>query len=59
MMSDVLSHATLPGIGVAFLVAVALGANGRSLPVLLTGADARRNRRRADGPLALARRPFA
>jgi hypothetical protein len=38
MMSDVLSHATLPGIGVAFLVAVALGANGRSLPVLLTGA---------------------
>ena len=24
MMSDVLSHATLPGIGVAFLVAVAL-----------------------------------
>ncbi len=38
MMSDVLSHATLPGIGVAFLVAVALGANGRSLPVLLAGA---------------------
>jgi manganese/zinc/iron transport system permease protein len=38
MMSDVLSHATLPGIGVAFLVAIALGANGRSLPVLLTGA---------------------
>jgi manganese/zinc/iron transport system permease protein len=38
MMSDVLSHATLPGIGFAFLVAVALGANGRSLPVLLAGA---------------------
>ncbi len=38
MMSDVLSHATLPGIGVAFLVAAALGANGRSLPVLLAGA---------------------
>lgn len=38
MMSDVLSHAALPGIGVAFLVAVALGANGRSLPVLLAGA---------------------
>ena len=38
MMSDVLSHATLPGIGLAFLVAVALGANARSLPVLLAGA---------------------
>ncbi|MDP2355342.1 MAG: metal ABC transporter permease [Beijerinckiaceae bacterium] len=38
MMSDVLSHATLPGIGLAFLVAAALGANGRSLPVLLAGA---------------------
>lgn len=38
MMSDVLSHATLPGIGLAFLVAVALGLNARSLPVLLTGA---------------------
>ena len=38
MMSDVLSHATLPGIALAFLAAVALGANGRSLPVLLAGA---------------------
>jgi manganese/zinc/iron transport system permease protein len=38
MMSDVLSHATLPGIGVAFLVAVSLGYSGRSLPVLLVGA---------------------
>ncbi len=38
MMSDTLSHATLPGIGLAFLVAFALGLEGRSLPVLLTGA---------------------
>lgn len=38
MMSDVLSHATLPGIGIAFLVAVSLGYSGRSLPVLLVGA---------------------
>lgn len=38
MMSDTMSHATLPGIGLAFLAAVALGAEGRSLPVLLTGA---------------------
>lgn len=38
MMSDTMSHATLPGIGIAFLAAVALGAEGRSLPVLLGGA---------------------
>ncbi len=38
MMSDTMSHATLPGIGLAFLAAVALGAEGRSLPVLLGGA---------------------
>ena len=38
MMSDTLSHATLPGIGLAFLAAVALGVEGRSLPVLLAGA---------------------
>lgn len=38
MMSDTLSHATLPGIALAFLAAVALGGEGRSLPLLLTGA---------------------
>lgn len=38
IMSDTLSHATLPGIGFAFLTAVLLGADGRSLPVLLSGA---------------------
>jgi manganese/zinc/iron transport system permease protein len=40
LMSDVLSHASLPGLCLAFLAAVALGASGRSLPVLLAGAAA-------------------
>lgn len=39
LMGDALSHATLPGMAAAFLVAVALGAEGRSLPVLLFGAS--------------------
>jgi len=38
LMTDALSHATLPGIAVAFLIASAFGALGRSLPVLLLGA---------------------
>jgi manganese/zinc/iron transport system permease protein len=38
LMSDTLSHAALPGICAAFLVAVLLDLDGRSLPVLLTGA---------------------
>jgi len=38
MVSDALSHATLPGIALAFLAATALGMEGRSLPVLLAGA---------------------
>lgn len=38
LMTDALSHATLPGIAGAFLAATALGAQGRSLPVLLLGA---------------------
>ncbi len=38
LMTDALSHATLPGIGLAFLTATALGVDGRSLPVLLLGA---------------------
>ncbi len=38
LMSDALSHATLPGIAGAFIVVTLLGMNGRSLPVLLTGA---------------------
>ena len=38
MMSDALSHATLPGIATAYLAWTALGRDGRSLPVLLLGA---------------------
>ncbi len=37
LMSDVLSHASLPGLCIAFIVAVSLGHAGRSLPVLLAG----------------------
>lgn len=40
LMGDALSHATLPGIGIAFLVAPRLGLDGKSLPVLLVGAAA-------------------
>lgn len=40
LMADALSHATLPGICLAFLAAVVLGADGRSLPLLLLGAAA-------------------
>lgn len=40
LMSDTLSHATLPGIALAFLVAAALGHSGRNLPLLLAGAAA-------------------
>jgi ABC-type Mn2+/Zn2+ transport system permease subunit len=35
LMTDALSHATLPGIALAFLAAGWLGLEGRSLPVLL------------------------
>jgi manganese/zinc/iron transport system permease protein len=38
LVSDALSHSTLPGIALAFLIATWLGFEGRSLPVLLTGA---------------------
>lgn len=38
LLSDALSHATLPGICVAFLLGNAVGLNARSLPVLLSGA---------------------
>jgi manganese/zinc/iron transport system permease protein len=40
LVSDALSHGTLPGIALAFLIADALGLEGRSLPVLLAGAAA-------------------
>lgn len=39
LMTDALSHATLPGITLAFLVAGAIGLESKSLPVLLFGAS--------------------
>lgn len=47
LVSDALSHATLPGIVAAFLAGLALGVEGRSLPLLLAGAA-------ASGALAVA-----
>ncbi|MDE0839605.1 MAG: metal ABC transporter permease, partial [Kiritimatiellae bacterium] len=38
LMGDAVSHATLPGIGIAFLVMAAHGGTGRWLPGLLLGA---------------------
>ncbi len=38
LMGDVLSHATLPGIGLAFVLMVAAGGSGKWLPGLLAGA---------------------
>lgn len=38
LVSDAISHATLPGIALAFMVMVALGGDGRSLVGLLLGA---------------------
>ena len=38
LMGDAISHATLPGIAIAFVIASRLGWNERSLPILLLGA---------------------
>ena len=38
LVSDAVAHATLPGVGIAFMVMVAFGGDGRSLPVLLLGS---------------------
>jgi len=38
LVSDAVAHATLPGVGLAFLVMVALGGEGRSLAGLLIGS---------------------
>lgn len=38
LMGDALSHATLPGIALAFIVAATLGYDGKTLPILLGGA---------------------
>jgi manganese/zinc/iron transport system permease protein len=38
LVSDAISHATLPGLALAFLLLVALGGDGRSLPALMLGS---------------------
>ncbi|MBB5517035.1 manganese/zinc/iron transport system permease protein [Rubricella aquisinus] len=38
LVSDAVSHATLPGIGLAFIVMVMLGGDGRWLPGLILGS---------------------
>lgn len=38
LLADALSHATLPGIAIAFIVMVTLGGTGKWLPGLLAGA---------------------
>ena len=38
LMGDTLSHATLPGVCLAFFIGVMLGGQGKSLPLLLCGA---------------------
>lgn len=38
LVGDAISHAMLPGLGIAFLVATMIGGDGRSLPVLFAGA---------------------
>ncbi|WP_084427951.1 metal ABC transporter permease [Roseimaritima ulvae] len=38
LMGDALSHATLPGIGLAFILATHYGQDGKSMPILLLGA---------------------
>jgi manganese/zinc/iron transport system permease protein len=38
LMSDSISHSTLPGVALAFLIMVGLGGEGRNLPILLLGA---------------------
>jgi manganese/zinc/iron transport system permease protein len=40
LMGDALSHATLPGVGLAFVLTTLAGGDGKSLPVLLAGAAA-------------------
>lgn len=40
LVSDAVTHATLPGVAVAFMVMVALGSDGRWLPGLILGSAA-------------------
>ena len=38
LVSDAIAHATLPGVGLAFILMVSLGLDGRWLPALLLGS---------------------
>ncbi len=38
LVSDAVAHATLPGVGLAFIIMVMFGGDGRSLPGLLLGS---------------------
>ncbi|MFM1814281.1 MAG: hypothetical protein RI990_1180 [Planctomycetota bacterium] len=38
LVSDAVAHATLPGVGLAFILMVAFGGDGRNLPGLLIGS---------------------
>ena len=38
LMGDTLSHATLPGVCIAFFIGILFGVEGKSLPLLLVGA---------------------
>lgn len=38
LLGDAISHATLPGVCLAFLIGVASGGSGKSFPLLITGA---------------------
>ncbi|MEZ5751797.1 MAG: metal ABC transporter permease [Paracoccaceae bacterium] len=38
LVSDAVAHATLPGVGIAFIMMTLLGGDGRSLPGLLVGS---------------------
>ncbi|WP_163267545.1 metal ABC transporter permease [Chelativorans alearense] len=38
LVSDAVAHATLPGVGIAFIVMVVFGGDGRNLPGLLLGS---------------------
>ncbi len=38
LMADALSHATLPGIALAFMISAAIGIEGKSMAILLIGA---------------------
>ena len=40
LVSDAIAHSTLPGVALAFMAMVALGGDGRNLPVLLLGSAA-------------------